>query len=31
MTENEKKIFLEWEFILRNLSDFVQIAKINGI
>ena len=31
MNENEKKIFLEWELILRNISDFVQIAKINGI
>jgi len=31
MTEQEKKVFLEWEFILRNISDFVQIAKINGI
>ena len=31
MTENEKKIFLEWEFFLRSLTDFVQIAKINGI
>ena len=31
MTENEKKIFLEWELFLRNLTDFVQIAKINGI
>lgn len=31
MNENEKEIFLEWELILRNISDFVQIAKINGI
>lgn len=31
MIENEKEIFLEWELILRNISDFVQIAKINGI
>lgn len=31
MTENEKKILLEWELFLRNLTDFVQIAKINGI
>ena len=31
MTGNEQKIFLEWEFFLRNLTDFVQIAKINGI
>lgn len=31
MTENEKVIFLEWEFILRNVTDFVQIEKKNGI
>lgn len=31
MTENEKKIFLEWEMILQNFTEFVQIAKINGI
>ena len=31
MTETEKKIFLEWEHILRNITDFVQIAKTNGI
>lgn len=31
MNENEKEIFLEWELMLRNISDFVQIAKINGI
>ncbi|MEG1739243.1 MAG: DUF4160 domain-containing protein [Bacilli bacterium] len=31
MTEQEQKIFLEWEFILRNISDFVLIAKINSI
>lgn len=31
MTENEKKIFLEWEHMLRNITDFVQITKINGI
>ena len=31
MTEEEKKIFLEWELILRNITQFVQLAKINGI
>lgn len=31
MTDNEKKIFLEWEIFLRNISDFVQIEKVNGI
>ena len=31
MTDQEQKIFLEWEMILRNISDFVRIAKINGI
>jgi len=31
MTEQEKKVFAEWESILRNISDFVQIVKINGI
>jgi len=31
MNENEIKIFSEWELFLRNISDFVQIAKINGI
>lgn len=31
MTEQEKKVFLEWEMFLRNMSDFVQIAKVNGI
>jgi len=31
MTEEEKKIFLEWELILRDISQFVQLAKINGI
>lgn len=31
MTDNEKKIFLEWEIFLRNISEFVQIEKINGI
>ena len=31
MTEREIIIFGEWEIFLRNISDFVQIAKINGI
>lgn len=31
MTEQEKNSLLEWEMILRNISDFVQIAKVNGI
>lgn len=31
MTENEKKTFLEWELFLRNMTDFVQIAKNNEI
>lgn len=31
MTEQEKKIFLEWELILRDISQFVQLARINGI
>ena len=31
MIENEKKIFLEWELFLRNVTDFVQVAKINGM
>ena len=31
MTEEEKKIFLEWEFILRDITLYVQLAKINGI
>lgn len=31
MTEQEKNIFGDWEIFLRNISDFVQIAKINGI
>ena len=31
MTEEEKKIFLEWEMFLRDISQFVQLAKINGI
>lgn len=31
MTEREFTILKEWEMILRNISDFVQIAKVNGI
>ena len=31
MTEQEKMKFWEWEMFLRNISDFVQMAKINGI
>ena len=31
MTEEEKKIFLEWEFFLKDITQFVQLAKINGI
>lgn len=31
MIEEEKKIFLEWELLLRDISQFVQLAKINGI
>lgn len=31
MTENEMKALLKWDMILRNLSDFVKIAEINGI
>lgn len=31
MTEEEKIIFLEWEFFLRDITQFVQLAKINGI
>ena len=31
MTEEEKKIFWEWEFFLRDITQFVQLAKINGI
>lgn len=31
MTEEEKKIFLEWELFLRDISQFVQLAKTNGI
>jgi len=31
MTEQEKMKFSEWEMFLRNISDFVQIAKIYGI
>lgn len=31
MTEEEKKIFLEWELFLRDFSQYVQLAKENGI
>lgn len=31
MTEEEKRIFLEWEWFLKDISQFVQLAKINGI
>jgi len=31
MTEEEKKIFLEWEMILRNISQFAVVGRINGI
>lgn len=31
MTENEKKTLLEWEFILKNMYDFVQVGRVNGI
>ena len=31
MTEQEKVKFGEWEMFLRNISDFVQLAKIKGI
>lgn len=31
MTEQEKLKFGEWGTFLKNISDFVQIAKINGI
>jgi hypothetical protein len=31
MNNKEREIFLEWDMILRNISDFVQIAKIKGI
>lgn len=31
MANSEKEKLLEWELFLRNLSDFVQIEKIDGI
>lgn len=31
MTENERKLFLEWEVFVRNISEFIQISKIAGI
>lgn len=31
MTEDEKKALLEWEFILKNICDFVQVGRVNGI
>ena len=31
MTEEERKSLLEWEFILKNICDFVQVGRINGI
>jgi len=31
MTDKEKEVLLKWALILRNLSDFVQIERINGI
>lgn len=31
MTDEEKKLLLEWDIILRNISQFVQVEKINGI
>lgn len=31
MNEEEKKLLLEWDVILRNISQFVQVEKINGI
>lgn len=31
MTKDEEQKLLEWEFILKDISDFVLIAKINGI
>ena len=31
MTEKEQALLLEWTMILRNLTEFVQVAKINGI
>lgn len=31
MTEQEKQIFLEWDMFLRNLTDYAQVGKIDGI
>lgn len=31
MTEDEKKALLEWELILKNICDFVQVGRVNGI
>ena len=31
MNEEEKKLLLEWEMILRNITDFVVVKRINGI
>ena len=31
MTEEERKSLLEWEFILKNICDFVQVGRVNGI
>ena len=31
MSEEEKKKLLEWELILKNISQFVAIERINGI
>lgn len=31
MTEQEKQVFLEWDVILKNFSDYVRIGKTNGI
>ena len=31
MTEDEKKALLEWKFILKNICDFVQVGRVNGI
>lgn len=31
MNEEEKKLLLEWEMILKNITDFVVIKRIKGI
>ena len=31
MTEQEKQIFLEWDMLLRNLTDYAQVGKTDGI